>query len=68
MHPILISRRFHSTKSKMRRRVLGLLGLSAASAFTFTTSSCATTKGFGEDLQKMGEKVEAQAVETGGTE
>ena len=67
MHPILISRRFLSKNSKVRRGVFGLLGLSAASAFTFATSSCATTKGFGQDLQKVGQKVETEAVQTGGT-
>ncbi|MFC7337237.1 entericidin A/B family lipoprotein [Haloferula chungangensis] len=31
-------------------------------------SSCNTTKGFGEDLQKVGGKIEKQADETGGTD
>ncbi|MBK1883478.1 entericidin A/B family lipoprotein [Luteolibacter pohnpeiensis] len=68
MHPIFISHQFSSHKSKMRRRALGLLALSAATAFSFATSSCATTKGFGQDMQKLGQKVETEAVKTGGTE
>lgn len=31
-------------------------------------SSCSTTAGFGQDLQKVGSKLENKAEETGGTE
>jgi predicted small secreted protein len=31
------------------------------------SSSCSTTKGFGQDLQKVGSRLEARADETGGT-
>jgi predicted small secreted protein len=31
------------------------------------TTSCSTTKGFGQDLQKVGSRLENQAESTGGT-
>lgn len=31
-------------------------------------SACNTTKGFGQDLQKVGEKMEEAAEDTGGTD
>ena len=31
-------------------------------------SACNTTKGFGQDLQKVGEKMEDAAEDTGGTD
>ena len=30
------------------------------------SSSCSTTRGFGQDLQKVGNRLESQADETGG--
>jgi predicted small secreted protein len=42
--------------------------LSALSALGFAfTTSCATTKGFGQDLQKVGSRLENRAEATGGT-
>lgn len=32
------------------------------------SSSCATTRGFGQDLQKVGNRLETQADSTGGAE
>ncbi len=40
--------------------------LLAAAAGMALSTSCATTKGFGQDLQKVGNKLENQADETGG--
>lgn len=31
------------------------------------SSSCSTTKGFGQDLQKVGDRIETRADATGGT-
>ncbi len=43
--------------------------LSAASALAFLfLPSCATTKGFGQDLQKVGGKLESRADATGGAQ
>jgi predicted small secreted protein len=35
---------------------------------TVFSSSCATTRGFGQDLQKVGNRLETQADSTGGAE
>jgi predicted small secreted protein len=43
-----------------------ILSLAAVSAAL--SSSCATTKGFGQDLQKLGSRVEDRANATGGAE
>jgi predicted small secreted protein len=42
------------------------LVLSAVTA-SVLCSSCATSRGFGRDLQKVGDKIETKADETGGT-
>lgn len=31
------------------------------------SGSCSTTRGFGQDLQKVGDRIEHRAEETGGT-
>ncbi len=41
--------------------------LSAAAGIFFSTS-CSTTKGFGQDLQKVGNRLENRAEATGGTQ
>lgn len=38
-----------------------------ALAAPFISTSCSTTKGFGQDLQKVGSRLENQADATGGT-
>jgi predicted small secreted protein len=50
----------------MKSSSLAVLSLAAIS--TALTSSCATTKGFGQDLQKVGNRLESRANETGGAE
>ena len=37
-------------------------------AFCLPLAACNTTKGFAKDLQKVGEKMEGAADETGGTD
>lgn len=44
-------------------RTLLLFSAVAGTAFS---SSCAASRGFGQDLQKLGGKIEQQADETGG--
>jgi entericidin A len=41
--------------------------LFAAIAGVSLTTSCSTTKGLGQDLQKVGERIEDRAESTGGT-
>ena len=50
----------------MKNLKITLLLLTVATA-TFS-SSCATTKGFGQDLQKVGNRLESRADATGGAE
>lgn len=52
--------------SKETAGVMKLLLLLAVPALTL--ASCNTTAGFGQDLQKVGSKLEKKADETGGTE
>ncbi len=46
---------------------LKTIALVAAAAATALATSCATTRGFGQDLQKVGNNLENQAESTGGT-
>lgn len=46
---------------------LKLTLIAAAAIATVLSTSCATTRGFGQDLQKVGNKLENEAVATGGT-
>ena len=43
------------------------LTLIVAATGSILSTSCATTRGFGQDLQKVGNKLENDAVATGGT-
>lgn len=47
---------------------LQLAALSFAAIGTFASVSCSTTKGFGQDLQKVGNRIESRADATGGAE
>ena len=47
-------------------KLLKLTLIAAAVGSVFSTS-CATTRGFGQDLQKVGNKLENEADATGGT-
>jgi predicted small secreted protein len=44
-----------------------LTALFFAAIATAVSTSCSTTKGFGQDLQKVGNRLENQADATGGT-
>lgn len=50
----------------MKKFQISVLLLSAIS--TVFSTSCATTKGFGQDLQKVGSRIENKANSTGGAE
>lgn len=66
MNPILLSKVI-SAKSCTANRffILGFAFLATA-AFALSTTSCATTKGFGQDVEKVGGKIEKAADRTGG--
>jgi predicted small secreted protein len=66
MNPVLISKvAFTKTSAANRHLTMGLAVLATA-AFAFASTSCATTKGFGHDVKKVGNKIEHKASETGG--
>ncbi|GAA5123893.1 entericidin A/B family lipoprotein [Luteolibacter yonseiensis] len=46
---------------------LKVTALVIAAFAALAATSCSTTKGFGEDLQKVGSKLETKAEATGGT-
>lgn len=48
------------------KRLIALMLLALIAVGTLT--ACNTTKGFGEDVQKVGEEVEEAADDTGATE
>ena len=50
----------------MKNLKIAFLFLTAAAIAL--TGSCATTKGFGQDLQKVGNRLESRADATGGAE
>jgi predicted small secreted protein len=49
-------------------KTIHFLLLPVAALAAVFSSSCATTKGFGQDLQKVGNRLETRADETGGAE
>lgn len=66
MNPILISKsNCHTSKKANSVLTLCLAGVATA-AFAIASTSCATTKGFGRDVQKVGDKIERKADQTGG--
>jgi predicted small secreted protein len=65
MNPILISKVACTTKAANRSLMMGLAVIATA-AFAVATTSCATTKGFGHDVKKVGGKIEHAAQKTGG--
>lgn len=46
---------------------LQIAALVFAALATLAATSCSATKGFGQDLQKVGNKIETRADSTGGT-
>lgn len=48
-------------------KLIRIIALALAGAGVALSVSCNTTRGFGQDLQKVGEKMEEKAEETGGT-
>lgn len=66
MNPILLSNVICAKPAATNRfLVLGFAAL-ATGAFALSATSCATSKGFGRDVQKVGDKIETAADKTGG--
>lgn len=66
MSPILISKIFTNKVSRFRRYAFLGCAMTVTGMFTLGSSSCATSKGFGRDVQKVGDKIEDAADRTGG--
>ena len=66
MNPILISKVVCSKPSVAKRPLTVGLAVLATAAFAIGSTSCATTKGFGHDVEKVGNKIERKAAQTGG--
>jgi predicted small secreted protein len=48
-------------------KLLRIIALLSASLGLALSTSCSTTRGFGQDLQKVGDRIENRAEATGGT-
>ncbi len=66
MNPILISQSVCRKSASTTRPLIMGVALFVTAAFAIAGSSCATTKGFGRDVQKVGNKIETKAEQTGG--
>lgn len=66
MNPILLSYISCAKQTASNRFLIFGFGLLATAAFALSTTSCATTKGFGRDVEKVGNKIEKAADRTGG--
>lgn len=68
MNPVMISRVVAGRLTAFTRNlVLGAAAL-VITVFTLSSTSCATSKGFGQDVQKVGGKIEQAAERTGGAD
>jgi entericidin B len=66
MNPIVISKIASTHASKLNRIFLCGFAFMVTAALALSTTSCATSKGFGRDVQKVGDKIENAADRTGG--
>jgi predicted small secreted protein len=66
MNPVLISKTVFTKSATANRHVTMGLAVLATAAFALASTSCATTKGFGHDVKKVGNKIENKAAQTGG--
>jgi|GEM_PF-325983 len=65
MNPVVISKTANQL-SNFNRTLLCGAALMATAALALSTTSCSTSKGFGRDVQKVGDKIENAADNTGG--
>ncbi|MBX3741840.1 MAG: entericidin A/B family lipoprotein [Akkermansiaceae bacterium] len=66
MNPVVISKTAANQLSNFNRTLLCGFALMVTAAFALSTTSCATSKGFGRDVKKVGNKIENAADRTGG--
>jgi entericidin B len=66
MNPIFLSKVICTQPSTANRFLILGFAFLATGAFALSATSCATTKGFGRDVEKVGNKIENAADRTGG--
>jgi len=66
MNPIFLSNVICAKPTATNRFFILGFAFLATTAFALSTTSCATTKGFGQDVEKVGNKIENAAQRTGG--
>lgn len=66
MNPVIISKVVANQLSRFNRTAALFFAVMLTAAFALSTTSCATSKGFGRDVQKVGDKIEDAADRTGG--
>ena len=66
MNPVVISKTAANQLSNSNRTLLCGIALMVTTAFALSTTSCATSKGFGRVVKKVGNKIENAADRTGG--
>lgn len=61
MNPILLSQNLFCLKTKSTRSVLACFACVGTLALALCNTSCATSRGFGQDVQQAGENIEDAA-------
>lgn len=66
MNPIMISKIASRKISLFKQHIVLVAAMMVMAAFAFSSTSCATSRGFGRDVKKVGNKIERAADRTGG--
>jgi len=66
MNPVIISKVIANQARSFNRTLALGCAVMLTAAFALSTTSCATSKGFGRDVKKVGNKIENAADRTGG--
>jgi predicted small secreted protein len=61
MNPVLVSKGLYCLKFKSTRGLLAGMACAAVVLFALATSSCATGRGLGQDIQRAGQNIEEAA-------
>lgn len=66
MNPVVISKIVASQLSNFNRTIVLGFAVVMTAALALSSTSCATSEGFGRDVKKVGNKIENAAERTGG--
>lgn len=66
MNPVIISKVVSTKVSALNRHLVLGFAVIGTAALALANTSCATSKGFGKDVKKVGNKIENAADRTGG--